>query len=256
MGKDAVVSPLRAQRTARRPPPTSSRHGAWFQRDVGQHQLRVPCMTSPPRTAATSTPSSPGPATCSGLRRAHLLCLAGLPADIIAGRLRKLFGRPHPAASRHRRTPAPSSITYAATISADRPPGRGEMTDQELTAVATATPRPTSRRRDRQPELRTLRLRRQQQLSPRRPCLPGPPRPGRPDQPRDRTDQSRPRLLSPARPDHPGSRGTRRRARIMHTPRRFRTTSRAPASPGSTASATPTKPGKRERLSEAGQAPA
>ena len=69
---------------------------------------------------------------------------AGLPADVIADRLRKLFGDNVPMPDDIARTPDPIEVfTYAATISTDLAARvEAEMTDQELTAVATAAPTP------------------------------------------------------------------------------------------------------------------
>ena len=69
---------------------------------------------------------------------------AGLPADIIADRLRKLFGDHAQLPADITRTPDPIEVfTYAATISTDLAARvEAEMTDQELAAVATAAPTP------------------------------------------------------------------------------------------------------------------
>jgi HAD superfamily hydrolase (TIGR01549 family) len=69
---------------------------------------------------------------------------AGLPAHIIADRLRKLLGDEPPLPSGIARTPDPFEVfTYAATISTDLAARvEAEMTDQELAAVATAAPTP------------------------------------------------------------------------------------------------------------------
>jgi HAD superfamily hydrolase (TIGR01549 family) len=69
---------------------------------------------------------------------------AGLPAHIIASRLRKLFGDHTQLPADIARTPDPIEVfTYAATISTDLAARvETEMTDQELAAVATAAPTP------------------------------------------------------------------------------------------------------------------
>ena len=69
---------------------------------------------------------------------------AGLPARVIAGRLRKLFGDLAQLPAGIARTPDPIEVfTYAATISTDLAARvEAEMTGQELAAVATAAPTP------------------------------------------------------------------------------------------------------------------
>ena len=69
---------------------------------------------------------------------------AGLPAHIIAGRLRKLLGDHAPLPAGIARTPDPFEVfTYAATVSTDLAIRvEAEMTGQELAAVATAAPTP------------------------------------------------------------------------------------------------------------------
>jgi len=69
---------------------------------------------------------------------------AGLPADIIADRLRKLFGDHTQLPADIARTPDPFEVfTYAASVSSDLAARvEAEMTDQELAAVATAAPTP------------------------------------------------------------------------------------------------------------------
>jgi phosphoglycolate phosphatase len=69
---------------------------------------------------------------------------AGLPAHIIADRLRKLLGDHTRLPAGIARTPDPIEVfTYAATISTDLAARvEAEMTDQELAAVATAAPTP------------------------------------------------------------------------------------------------------------------
>ena len=69
---------------------------------------------------------------------------AGLPADVIADRLRKLFGDHIQLPAGIARTPDPFEVfTFAATISADLAARvEAEMTGQELAAVATAAPTP------------------------------------------------------------------------------------------------------------------
>src|SRR5690349_5648392 len=120
MGKDAVVfhHSVHSGQPADRP---TSRGTRLVQRHVGQHQLRVPCMTSP---AANSSDLD---AIVSATR--HLLLdfdgpicsvFAGLPAHIIADRLRKLFGDHTRLPADIVRTPDPIEVfTYAATISTD-----------------------------------------------------------------------------------------------------------------------------------------
>jgi phosphoglycolate phosphatase len=69
---------------------------------------------------------------------------AGLPAATVADRLRKLLGDHHQLPDNIARTPDPIEVfAYAATISEDLAARvETEMTDQELAAVATATPTP------------------------------------------------------------------------------------------------------------------
>ena len=69
---------------------------------------------------------------------------AGLPAHIIASRLRKLLGDRAQLPAGIARTPDPIEVfTYAATISTDLAARvETEMTDLELAAVATAAPTP------------------------------------------------------------------------------------------------------------------
>jgi phosphoglycolate phosphatase len=69
---------------------------------------------------------------------------AGMPAHIIADRLRKLLGDHAQLPADVARTPDPIEVfTYAATISPDLAARvEAEMTDQELAAVATAAPTP------------------------------------------------------------------------------------------------------------------
>jgi phosphoglycolate phosphatase len=69
---------------------------------------------------------------------------AGLPAHIIADRLRKLFGDHARLPVGIARTPDPIEVfTYAATISTETAARvEAEMTDLELAAVATAAPTP------------------------------------------------------------------------------------------------------------------
>ena len=151
---------------------------------------------------------------------------AGLPAHIIADRLRKLLGDHTQLPAGIARTPDPIEVfTYAATISTDLAARvEAEMTGQELAAVATAAPTPyvhdvvtacqnsgrsvsiVSNNSARAVHAYLTRHGLDDRISS---C--------------GRTDQSRPRSAQaqPA-PDHPGSRGTRRRARRMHTGRRFR----------------------------------
>jgi phosphoglycolate phosphatase len=69
---------------------------------------------------------------------------AGLPAATVADRLRKLLGDHAQLPGNIARTPDPIEVfAYAATISEDLAARvETEMTDQELAAVATATPTP------------------------------------------------------------------------------------------------------------------
>jgi len=69
---------------------------------------------------------------------------AGLPADIVADRLRKLFGDHTELPADIAGTPDPFEVfAYAATISEDLAARvEAEMTDQELAAVPTAAPTP------------------------------------------------------------------------------------------------------------------
>ena len=69
---------------------------------------------------------------------------AGLPAATVADRLRKLFGDHAQLPDDVARTPDPLEVfAYAATVNEDLAARvEAEMTDQELTAVATAAPTP------------------------------------------------------------------------------------------------------------------
>jgi phosphoglycolate phosphatase len=69
---------------------------------------------------------------------------AGLPAATVADRLRKLLGNHAPLPDEIARTADPLEVfAYAATVSEDLAARvETEMTDQELAAVATATPAP------------------------------------------------------------------------------------------------------------------
>src|SRR5258708_10117866 len=114
-------------------------------RHGNKHQQRVP------RRPAPAANSSDLDAIISRTR--HLLLdfdgpicsvFAGLPAHIIADRLRKLLGDQTQLPADAARTPDPIEVfTYAATIS-EHLPARvdAEMTDQQLTARAPAVPAP------------------------------------------------------------------------------------------------------------------